>query len=575
MSNQMTGGEAMVEVLRGLGLRTVFSLAGAAHAPFLRDLEQANFHIISSRNENATVAAADGFARVSGLPGIAMIAGHQGLPNALGGIRTAQLACSPVVLLASVAEGSAESMDEETNDGLDMVKPFVKWAKTVTDVNRIEEFLHAAIHRARSGRPGVAVLGIPTRLQAERLKDGGRLPSAKHLPAPPRPDPAAIEALADALAKAERPLLLAGSGAALAGAGPALRALAADFGLPVFGHALGRGLVAEDLEHGWPWALAQVAARQADLVISFGMRFQQRIGFGMAPRFSETAVFAQVDIEAGEIGRTRTIDIPVQADARTTAEALHAVLTARGQAPFGRAWINTACEARLSFIDTLGRDDEAPVHPLRIGRELMARLPADAIFVADGADVYNWMSAVMRMRAERCYMDHYPLGSMGIGTPLALGAAAAARQIAEDNGTPARPVVMVTGDGSFGFYPAEFNSAALAGLKIVCVISNDGNWGTERNALLTKLGTTVNCVLGQCDYHLVAQGFGVAGERVTRPDELGPALDRALAAPGSTVLNVLTDPDAGQLRKRDPRLQMVTFEDLRLSLNAHQVMELG
>jgi len=574
MSDEITGGQAMVEVLRRAGLRTVFSLAGAAHAPLLRDLERARFHIVPSRHENATVGAADGFARATGLPGVAMIAGHQGLPNALGGIRTAQLACSPVVVLASVAEGSEESMDEETNDALDIVKPYVKWAKTVTDVNRLEEFLNAAIHRARSGRPGVAVLGIPTHLQGTPLRAGERPPTAKTLAMPPVPSPDAVAALADAIGKAKRPLILCGSGAALSGAGPELRALASRFGIPAFGHALGRGLVPEDIDLGYPWALAQVAARHADLVIAVGIRLQQRIGFGMAPRFAEDAVFAQIDVLADEMGRTRTIDLPIQADARATIAALVAALDERKQAAFDRQWIADALAERLARVDELGRSDAAPIHPYRIARTLMERLPPETIYVGDGADVYNWMSATMRMRSDRCYMDHYPLGSMGIGTALALGASAGARQMAEDSGTPPRPVVLVTGDGSFGFYPAEFNSAALAGLKIVCIISNDGNWGTERNALKLKLGTTVNCVIGQCDYHLVAQGFGVAGEKVVEPADLAPAIDRALAAEGSTVLNVLTDPDAGEVRKQDPRLQMVTFEDLRSSLDAHHVMEL-
>ena len=151
-----TGGQAMVAALEARGLKTVFALAGAAHAPLLRDLEAANFHIVSSRQENATVAAADGFARVTGLPGIAMIAGHQGMPNALGGIRTAQLACSPVVVLASVSEGHSESMDEETNDALDIVKPYVKWAKTVPDADRLEEYLQAALHQAAPVSPCLA-----------------------------------------------------------------------------------------------------------------------------------------------------------------------------------------------------------------------------------------------------------------------------------------------------------------------------------------------------------------------------------------------------------------------------------
>jgi acetolactate synthase-1/2/3 large subunit len=574
MSQQRTGGQAMLAVLGEHGIRTVFCLAGAAHAPFLRDLEAAHFHIISSRHETATVSGADGYARVTGKAGIAMIAGFQGLPNVLGGVRTAQLACSPVVLLAAVGESNAESMGEESNDGLDIVKPFVKWAKTVPGAERLEEYLNAALHAARSGRPGVAVLGIPTRFEGEMLADARRFSSAKRLAFPPEPAADAVSVAVELLAHAERPLILCGTGAALSGAGPALRAWSKDFGAPVFGHALGRGLVSEDLVHGFPWALAQVAAKHADVVVAAGIRLQQRIGFGMAPRFKADARFIQMDIDPSEPGRNRTIDVPIHADVRKTVEQLHVRLKSRGQAPHSTGWVNEALTPRLARLEELGRDDDAAIHPLRIGRELMRIMPPEAIFVVDGADVYNWMSATVRIRSERGYLDHYPLGSMGVGTPLALGAAAGAREISEETGSAPRPVVLVTGDGSFGFYPAEFNSIALAGLKVVCIIANDGNWGTERNALKLKFGTTVNTVLGQCDYHLIGPAFGVLGEKVSAVAELPNALARAFDANESTILNVLTDPSAGEARKQDPRLQMVTFEDLKSSHDAHHVMDL-
>ena len=123
-------------------------------------------------------------------------------------------------------------------------------------------------------------------------------------------------------------------------------------------------------------------------------------------------------------------------------------------------------------------------------------------------------------------------------------------------------MVLVTGDGAFGFYLAEINSAVLAGLRIICVIANDGAWGTEKNAQLHSRGTTVNCELGQCDYHLIADVFGCRGDKVTTQSKLTESLRRAFDAEGTTVLNVLTDPAAGLQRKRDPHLQMVTFEDL-------------
>jgi acetolactate synthase-1/2/3 large subunit len=575
LDNLPTGGEAMIAVLREHGIRTVFCLAGACHAPLLRDMEKTDFHIIPSRSESATLGAADGYARVTGKVGVAMIAGHQGMPNALGGIRTAQLACSPVVLLAAVGDSTGEAMGEETNDGLDIVKPFVKWAKTVPDAERLEEYLNAALHAAASGRPGVAVLGIATHLEGERLKQPRTFSSIKKIASKPEPASEAIEEAVALLAAAEKPLILAGTGAALSGAGAALRALSQDLGAPVFGHAMGRGLVPEDLEHGFPWALAQASAKQADVVVVVGLRLQQRIGYGMAPRFKADAKFIQIDIDPVEPGRNRTIDVPIQADARKAVERLHAGLKAAGKTPVSTAWAREGIAARLARLDEFGQDPSAPIHPTSIGRELMKIMPADAIFVADGADTYNWMSGIVRMRAERSYMDHYPLGSMGIGTPLALGAAAASREIAEDTGAPARPVVLVTGDGAFGFYPSEFNSMYLQGLKVICIISNDGNWGTERNALKLKLGTTVNTVMGQCDYHLVGQAFGVNGEKVTAFADLGPALARAFASDKASVINVIVDPDSGEVRKQDPRLAMVTFEDLKSSLDAHHIMDLA
>jgi acetolactate synthase-1/2/3 large subunit len=173
------------------------------------------------------------------------------------------------------------------------------------------------------------------------------------------------------------------------------------------------------------------------------------------------------------------------------------------------------------------------------------------------------------VRAERGFMDHSPLGSMGIGTPLALGAAAAARERAEDTGDMERPVVLVTGDGSFGFYCAELCGAALAGLKIVCLISNDGAWGTEKHGQMKAFARTANCELGQWDYHLIAQAFGLNGEKIGRAEDILPALRRAFAAPRTTVLNVLTDPAAGIVRKTDPRVQTVAFEDIVAGLKKH------
>lgn len=573
--NKISGGEVICRILARHRVNTVFCLSGAAHTYVLGDMQRLGVRIVSTRTETSTVGAADGFARAKGGFGVAMIVGKQGLPNALGGIRTAQLACSPVIVFASVYEAvSGEAMDEEPADQLAMVRPYAKWARIIPSADRIEEFVNAAIHRATTGRPGVAVIGIPTRYGAAMVETSTTFSSVKAPPSLPEPDGAAIEAAADLIVQAKRPLLLAGTGAALSGAGEQVRALTG-LGLPVFGHALGRGLAPEDMQTGFPWPLAQVAAKEADVVVSLGIRFTQRVGFGMSPRFNAAAKFIQIDIDSAEIGRNRQIDVPIQADAARAAAALLAALERRGFKAPASDWIGQAIAARSQRLDELGREEKGPIHPLRIGRELMRLMPKDTIFVADGADIYNWMSGVVRIRSDRSYMDHYPLGSMGIGTALALGATAASQEVAAQGGTQARPVVLVTGDGSFGYYTAELNSAQLAGLPFTCVISNDGAWGTEKNGHLMHWDHSVNCELGQCDYHLIGQAYGCHGEKIVEVADLAPALERALGAAKPTVLNVLTDPDAGLTRKQDPRLQMVTFEDLPSSLDAHHQIALA
>jgi acetolactate synthase I/II/III large subunit len=576
-SNHPTGGDIVCEVLKAHDINTVFCLAGVAHANTLYSLHREGFHIVSSRHESATVAQADGYARVTGKPGIAMVVGYQGLPSVLAGVRTAQLACSPVVLLVSVSSPeSSESADEESNDGLDMVKLYVKWARTVPTPERLKEFLLAAINQATTGRPGVAVLGVTQTQLAALIDRGAMVDRDITIPIEPEGAHAAIAQTIALLANAERPLVLVGSGAALSGAGETLRTLARDYGIPVFGHALGRGLVPEDLSHGFPWSLAQVAAREADVVIAAGMRLTQRIGFGMAPRFSKDAKFVQIDISHEELSRNRKIDVPIVGDANATLKALLNGFSQHDNLPsWSTKWVRDRISDRIQRVDTIGQTNTPKIHPIKIGQELMRQMPQNAVFVADGADVYNWMSATVRIFSERSYLDHYPLGSMGIGTPIAIGAAAGNREIAEKTGEIARPVVLVTGDGSFGFYLAEINSAVLAGLKVICIISNDGIWGTERNAQLNSKGITVNCDLGQCDYHLIGATFGCRGEKVASAVELAPALERAFAADETTILNVLTDPDAGLERKKDPRLQMVTFEDLKVSLKAYHTVQVA
>jgi len=563
-SNEITGGMVISRTLKNMGINSVFSLAGASHTYLLDALDKDDFAIISNRHETAAVAAADGYARVTGKPGVALIISDQGLPNAVSGILTAHEACSPViVIVARLPTNWIQPQSEVDHDALALARPITKWARTVHSAERLREYVETAYRQATTGRPGPVVLQVPQEFLAQTVQSVEELDAPVTKAIRPGPSADAVIAAADLIAKAKRPMVIAGSGAMWAGAGPALRELSSLWNIPVLGNAGGRGLVPEDDVLGWSWPLAQVAAKEADVVLWVGARMTQRLGYGMAPRFSADAKFIQVDIAGEEIGRNRAVEVPIVADAAQTVAAIVAELkshnTKSRPAP---KWLADALHDRLSFMATVGLGDDGPIHPYRLARELMARMPANAIYVGDGADVQNWVHAILRIKSERGFLDHYPLGSMGIGTPLALGAAAGAREVAKESGETARPVFHVTGDGAFGFYPSEYNGAVLAGLKITTFISNDGAWGTEKHGQLQVMDRQVNTLFGDVHYDLIGKAFGCHAERVTDPKELGAAMDRALASDRAAIVDVVTDPDAGKLRKEDPRVQTIAFSDL-------------
>ena len=568
----------------------MFSVAGASHTYLLDALDRDGFRIISNRHESGCIGAADGYARVTGRLGVALIIADQGTPNAINGIATAFNACSPVlVLIARLPNSWTEAESEYDNIKHPLVGTITKWARNVPAAERLAEFVDAGAKRALSGRRGPVVLQIPQEYLQATLADYGAAGQPASAMARAAADPAQIEIAADLLSRAQRPLLITGAGATIAngGSGPgasgppqsgtshALGEIVDRCGVPIAGNGLGRGVVAEDWERSFSWPLMQIAAKDADVVCVVGARLKQRLGYGLSPRFSQHAKFIQIDVEAEELSRNRRVDVPIAADAALAASQLRDAMMARhADADIAKlaerrvSWVQRALRDRFEHLDAIEHADHAQIHPLALGRELARRLPADAIIVGDGADIQNWMYGALKVRRSPGFLDHYPMGAMGVGTPLAVGAAAAARELAIAAGQPVAPVLLTTGDGSFGFYPAELHAAALAGLKIICVVGNDGAWGTELHGQLKAINRSINTELGFARYDLVGAGFGCHGELVEQPAQLKPALDRAFAVHGPSVVNVHIDRDSGAQIKQDARAQMILFDDLASNLKA-------
>ncbi|MBM4198418.1 MAG: thiamine pyrophosphate-binding protein, partial [Gammaproteobacteria bacterium] len=474
---------------------------------------------------------------------------------------------------ARLPDSWTEAESEYDNLKHPLVGSISKWARTVPTAERLAEYVDAAAKRALTGRRGPVVLQIPQEFLQAKVADAAA--SMPPIPQAARPaaDSAAILRAAQLLQTAKKPLLIAGAGACHGEASDALRALVERCDLPIAGNGLGRGLVPEDGVRSFSWPFMQLVAREADVVCVIGARLKQRLGYGLPPRFAANAQFIQIDIEAEELSRNRRIDVAIVADAglacRQLLEALDTQafdsVAPRASKTVGRAtWVREALQARFRYLDTLvdSKISTDVIHPLVLGRAIARRVDAAAIVIGDGADIQNWMYAALPVRQAPGFLDHYPMGAMGVGTPLAVGAAAAAREIAEQTGTQPRQIVMTTGDGAFGFYPAELHAAAQAGLKITCIIGNDGAWGTELHGQTQAIGRTVNTELGFPPYEKVAQGFGCAGLQVSSPAKLEAVLDAAFAHDGTCVVNVIIDRNAGVAIKTEPLAKMILFDDL-------------
>lgn len=560
----MNGAELIANVLAELNVRSVFSVAGASHAHLLNAINYGGLRIISSRHESGCVSAADGYARTRRSLGVALIVGDQGLPNALGGLASAFAANSPVLLLVALPpEGLLEARAFHEQKKMQLVEPISKYSRLITADLSLHDELDRAIHAALTGRPGPVVLALPTNLVSAEYADNLQPVCFKPVTSP-APISTQLESAARLLQASERPLVIAGAGAHWGDARDGLIRLNKEFDLPIVANGIGRGIVPEDWTTSFSWPFAQLAAGTADCVMLVGARLTQRLGFGLPPRFNAEAKFIQVDIHADEAHRARPVDEFIHADAGAAISAIADKMSAMTASPQTRGlWLQQALEPRFDALESL--DVKSPsgpgIHPLQLGREIAKRMPPDSIYVGDGADIQSWMYGAIAIRHAPGFIDHYPSGSMGIGTPLAVGAAVAASDTATERSQPSEPTVLVTGDGSFGFQPAELHAAALAGLNLVVIIGNDGAWGTEVHDQQHTIGTAINTRLGQLPYERVAEGFGCTGLRVDSQNELGPILDRAFATTGPVVVNVMINPAANATLKTDDRLRMILFSD--------------
>lgn len=542
----------LAEALARHGVTTTFgqSLPSAFHlaAP------HAGISQTVYRQENMGGAMADGFARVARRIGV--VTAQNGPAATLLVPPLAEALKASVPILALVQEVTRDSVDRNAFQELDHVKLFegvAKFVRRIDRADRLEDYVDMAVVAATSGRPGPAVLLLPADLLLEKAAGPARRRAAMgHVPLDrPMPEPARIEEAAALLAAAARPIVIAGGGVHLSGAAAELAALQEAAHLPVATtfmgkgavdetHPLSLGVVGNTMGRGARTHAMRPLVAEADVVLLVGNRTNQN-GTDSWTLYPAGARFIHIDPDPLEIGRNHEA-LRLQGDAKVTLAALGAALARhdlsarRAARPALEATIAKAVREWEALVAAVTRKPGGPVRPERVAAEIDARLPPDGIMVADASYSSNWINVFMTARrAGQRFLSPRGLAGLGWGVPLAIGA-----QVAE----PGARVVCLCGDGGFGHSWAELETLRRLALPVTVVVLNNGILGFQKHAEDVKFGDhTVACDFAEVDHAAIARACGVAGQRVARAEELGPALDAAFASGKPALIEVMTDPD--------------------------------
>ncbi len=530
-----SGAELFIETLKKLEIGEIFTLVGDHLNEVLAVAAREGIRIIDFRHESGAAHAADAWARIHRRPAVSLITGGPGHTNALTGIATAQLAGSPLIAVSgSRASTLADRGAFQDIAQAEMAAPVTKWSAGVPAASQVPFYLSRAYQIANSGRRGAVHLTIPVDIFLQKSDNPSRIPTTTD-PAESRPN---VSVAVRLLREAKRPLLIAGSGVWWSGAEQALTRFIEHTSLPLYTITMAKGAISDEhplcLGYADPAMNAAVRTvfKEADVILVVGKRIDYRLALGGERLFSADAKFIQIDVHQPELGLNRALSPGIWADART---ALEAMLAEAGSEPWGPpAWLEELRhrnETARSALAETARTLESPMHPAAFHAALRDALPRETRISWDGGDFAHWGRATIPALHPGGWLRLGPLGTIGSALP---------NGIALHLAHPGKPVAVITGDGSLGFYLAEMDTAVRFKLPIVIIVGNDAGWGLERELQAATVAGSPNvaCELAPTRYDVIMKGFGGDGETVERLEDVAPAVKRAFAAGVPYCLNV-------------------------------------
>jgi acetolactate synthase-1/2/3 large subunit len=536
---QVHGGRLIASRLRAHGVTKLFTLSGGHLFSIYDGCRAEGIDIVDVRHEQSAAFAAEGWAKVTRSIGVAALTAGPGVTNGMSAIASAADNHSPVVILGGRApqfrwgQGSLQEIDH-----VPFVRPLVKLAATPGSTADIPSLVDEAVRVAMAPPSGPTFLDFP--LDHVFMEAGVGEGSAPVSPPGVEADGRALDRAATLLSGAERPVIMAGSGLYWGRGEGALAALASELQIPVFLNGLARGCLAADHELFFSRARGN-GLRGADVALVIGVPLDFRLGFGGS--FADDAEIIAIDVAEPVRDHPRAVAAELYGDVRATLDALRAA-GAGGPLSERAAWVASLraveSEKRAAEAPELS-DDRAPLHPMRVYGELGQLLNRDAIIVGDGGDFVSYAGRLIESYEPGCWLDPGPFGCLGAGPGQALAAKLA---------HPDRQVVLLLGDGAFGFSGLEFDTFARHGVAVVGVMGNNGIWALEKHPMEFLYGYSVAAELRpETRYDQVVEALGCHGELVREPAELRPALERAFASGRPALVNVLTDPSVAYPRK--------------------------
>jgi len=439
---KVSGGDLVVRVLKQEGVECLFALCGGQIDAILQGCRDEGIEVVDTRHEQAAVFAAEGWALVTGKPGVAAVTAGPGMMNGVTGLWNALGKASPIIVFGGRSPLRQFELGAiQDTDSLGVARTVTKWARSGYETRRIAEYVSMAFRNALGGRPGPAYLEFPDDILGASVdEEEVVLPADYRTTARPLGDPDRVSKAVDMLLKAERPLIVGGMGLWWSQAAEELREFVELTGIPFIGDAL-------PADH--PLRLVYRAGTdQADVVLVLGTRLDFRLGFGREPLFSKDSRWIQVDIEQTEIGRNRPIEVGIVGDVAAVLGQMIEEARTRCRGRNELPWVK---DVRQRSEESLQKrlagnidSDKSPVHPARLCREIRDVLDRDATMIFDGGEISGWGASVLRSYQPGHMLTIIPTGTLGVGTSYAMAARLA---------RPDKQVLLLSGDGSFGLNP--------------------------------------------------------------------------------------------------------------------------